>query len=204
MESNFELFFKRALVILSTMGVDAENVLANQYELILEADLKTVEDRVVFQAIGSRGSREFITEVKLMPQDIFVCNEWGLFLLNTDGERDVKFEEHTFPDRQYFDTRTAVEAEIFYNADLSLVVNNFIAVRGVRTDKFKVYKGVHSRRNCGMSGLIDIEDGYLWLDGSKNVYFDLDLPRKIDLKDSTLRLRLRLGGILFHNASIIT
>jgi hypothetical protein len=204
MESKFELFKKRASGIVFAMGADPRNVSASQYQLILEADLKMGMDRVMFPAIGWRGSREFITEVRLMQQDMFVCNKWGLFLLNTDGRSDVKFEEHTYPDPQYFDKESRDEAEIFYNADLSFVVNNFIEVPAVRTDRFKVYVDVKTRRNIGIYDMVEMEDHYLVLIGSKNVYFNLDLPRKLNLNGSTMRLRLRLDGLLFQGANIIT
>lgn len=155
---------------------------------------------VIFPAIGYRGARKFITEIRLEQQDMFVCNEWGLFLLNTDGDNDIKFEEHTWPDPVYFDEEQAKEAGIFYNADLSFVVNNLIALPGVRTDKFRKYVSVIERRELGVSGLEEISGGTLLLSGSKNVYFKLDLPRKTDWKDSEMRIRLRLRGILFRNA----
>lgn len=193
---------KKAVDILSMAGFDVQNNYASQYELILEANLRTRQDRVVFRAIED--NFQFITEIRLHMQDIFICDEWGLFLLNTDGKDDIKFEEHTFPDPQYFDKEWAEEAGIFYNADLSFVVNNAIVLPGLRTDRFKDYRTCIERRIYNLSGLLEIEDGCLVLNGSKNIYFNLDLPRETDLKDSTFRLRLRLKGLLFRNASMIT
>ena len=204
MDSKFELFRQRAFKILSVSGFDVQNILVNQYELILEAELKNVFDRVTFNAIRYRGGREFITEVRLQQQDAFICNEWGLFLLNTDGLTDIKFEEHTYPDREYFDKESAEEADIFYNADLSFIVNNLIVHPGMRTDKFKRFVSVDDRKELRISGLVEMEDNYLVLTGSKDIYFNLDLPRKTDWKDSTVRLRLRLNGLLCRNACIIT
>jgi hypothetical protein len=204
MDSKFELFRQRAFKILSAAGFDVQNTWVSQYELILEAELKNVFDRVAFTAIGYRGAREFITEIRLQQQDVFICNEWGLFLLNTDAPSDIKFEEHTYPDREYFDKESAEEADIFYNADLSFVVNNLVVHPGVRTDKFKRFISVDDRKELGISGLVEMEDNYLILTGSKNIYFNLDLPRKTDWKDSTMRLRLRLRGLLCMNACIIT
>ncbi len=205
MDRKFEQFRQRAFKILAAAGgLNLENIWASQYELILEAELKDVFDRVTFNAIGYRGAREFITEVRLQQQDAFICNEWGLFLLNTDGLTDIKFEEHTYPDREYFDKESAEEADIFYNADLSFIVNNLIVHPGMRTDKFKRFVSVDDRKEFGISGLVEMEDNYLVLTGSKNIYFNLDLPRKTDWKDSTVRLRLRLKGLLCRNVCIIT
>jgi hypothetical protein len=188
METKFELFRKE------------------QYELILEAGLGELfdHDRISFPAIKWHGLEQFITEIRLAQQDIFICNKWGLFLLNTAGKEDVKFEEHTYPDRNYFDKQSASEAEIFYNANLSFIVNNAIVVPELRTDKFRMYRSVEERRGYGLSGLVEIQGGYLLLEGSKNVYFNLQLPRKTCWKYSSIRLRLRLRGILFRNATIIT
>lgn len=202
MNSRFEQFRQRPFEI--GPGYDPQNIWASQYELILEAELKNVFDRITFRAIGYPGAREFITEVRLQPQDAFICNEWGLFLLNTDGPTDIKFEEHTYGDREYFDKESAEEADIFYNADLFFIVNNLIVHPGVRTDKFKRFVGINDRKKYGMSGLVEIEDDYLMLSGWKNIQFNLDLPRKTDWKDSTIRLRLRLKGLLCRNACIIT
>lgn len=204
MDSKFELFRQRAFKILSAAGFDVKNILVSQYDLILEAELKNVFDRVTFNAIGGRSAREFITEIRLQQQDVFICNEWGLFLLDTDAPSDIKFEEHTYPDREYFDKKLAEEADIFYNADLSFIVNSLIVPPGVRTDKFKRFISVDDRKELGISGLVEMEDNYLILTGTKNIYFNLDLPRKTDWKDSTIRLRLRLRGLLFRNMSIIT
>lgn len=204
MDSKFELFVQRTYKILMAAGFDPQNILASQYELILEAELKNVFDRVTFKANGNRGAGEFITEVRLQWQDAFVCNEWGLFLLNTDSLMDIKFQEHTYPDRRFFTKESAEEADIFYNADLSFIVNNVIVHPGVRTDKFRKFAPVETRKELGISGLVEMEDNYLMLTGSKNIYFNLDLPRKTDWKDSTIRLRLRLKGLLCRNATIIT
>lgn len=204
MDSKFELLRERAFEILLVAGFDPQNIWVNRYELILEAELKNVFDRVTFNAIGYRGAREFITEQRLQQQDAFICNEWGLFLLNTDSLTDMKFQEHTYPDRKYFNKESAEEANIFYNGNLSFIVNNLVEHQGVRTDKFKIIISVADRQKYGMSGIMEMEDNYLILTGSKNIYFNLDLPRKTDWKDSTIRLRLRLSGLLCKNACIIT
>jgi hypothetical protein len=148
--------------------------------------------------------KDFITEVRLMNQDIFVCHEWGLFLLNTYGESDIEFKQHTFPDRKYFTKEMAAEAEIFYNADLSFVVNNLIVLPGVRTDRFRQYRSAIEWAGIGMLALQEVPDNGLLLLGHKNLYFRLDLPRKTNWESSETRLRLRLSGILFKNAGIIT
>jgi hypothetical protein len=203
-KSKFELLRDTALEVLGWSGFDVRHLPVCQYELILESEFREGDDMIRFSATGEE---EFITEIRLWRQDVFVCNEWGLFLLNTDGKSDAGFEEHTYPDREYFSDETADEAGIFYHANLSFVVNNLITISGVRTDRFKKYISVYQRRNDGVSGLREIEGGCLVLTGSKNIYFNLDLPRKIHFEDSemrTMRLRLRLGGVLVRNACIVT
>jgi hypothetical protein len=206
MKSKFELFRKRAFGILEMHGFSVwdGDLSAVQYELILEAELKEVVDQVVFWVNLYAGGKQFITEIRLDHRDTFIANEWGLFLLNTDGSDDVTFEEHTFEDMAYFSKEEAEEAGIFYNADLSLIINNLIVLPGVRTDRFRKYQRVQDRRELGESGLQEIEGTLLLLTGSKNVFFKLDLPRKTNWKDSGTRLRLRLGGLLFRNSTIIT
>jgi hypothetical protein len=206
MTSKFELFVKKYCDLLMQNGVDVVNNPPCQYELILEAGLSEVVGQVIFRANGAWPDGVFITEIRLQPQDIFVCNEWGLFLLDTNGGSDVGFWEHTFPDPKYFDVERVREMGIFYNANLSLWVSNRVVLPGVRTDKFRRYMGDEQRRNSGMSGLVEVgeDNSALLMPGSKNIYFRLDLPRETDFKGSTIRLRLRLRGLLFMNAGIIT
>lgn len=209
MESKFELFRKKAFDLLLQSGISPENIDACNYELILEAGLDGVTDRVLFKVLnfGYRHPDAFITEIRLNMQDIFIFNEWGLFLLNTDGPMDIKFEEHTYPDINFFREKDAAELNIFYNADLSLIINNRIVWPKIRTDIFKQYLSTVDRRNYGATELQEIpkdSGSIIILVGSKNIYFNLDLPRKTKWTDSPLRLRLRLRGLLFRNASIIT
>ena len=204
MKSKFEVFRERAFRILTENGFDLSGISSCQYELILEAAVDGIVDRVVFWANDWWGSDNFITEIRLRPQDAFICNRMGLFLLNTDGPSDIKFEEHTFPDRKYFSEEVADEANIFYNGKLSFVVNNFIVQEAEATDIFKSSISVTDRRNFRVQELSEIDGDYLILSGSKNIYFSLDLPRKTNWKGSTMRLRLRLGGLLWRNATIIT
>src|SRR5271165_6918994 len=100
MQSKFELFTEKAFEILQGAGIDIRYITACPYELILESDLISVVDRIIFQATRYHGVHEFITEITLHPQDVFLANEWGLFLLNTDSPSDLRFEEHTFPDER--------------------------------------------------------------------------------------------------------
>lgn len=204
MKSNFELFKKRSLELLSMSGINPMNVSGCWYELILEAGLDGRVDRVSFPVIHWAGQAQFITEIRLHQTDTFICNEWGLFLLNAHGEMDVSFEEHTFPDENYFTDVNVDELNIFYNADLSLIINNLVVFPGVRTDVFKNYMPVVCRRDSTDSGLKEVPDGYMILVGSKNIYFNLDMPRKTNWKDASLRLRLRLRGLLFRNSTILT
>jgi hypothetical protein len=206
MTSKFELFREKAVKMMQqTTGLNMADILVNQYELVLESDLKGVFDRVAFTVNGGfRGAERFMTETRLNLQDAFICNEWGLFLLDTGGDEDINFEEHSYPDTMYFNGDEADRAEIFYKGHLSLVVNNLILTPGSRTEKCRVSMSVEDRRSSGFSVMQDVEDGYWILSGSKNIYFNLTLPKKTDWKDSTIRLRLRLSGLLFRNATIIT
>lgn len=198
MESKFEQFKQKAFSILrSAHNIDPQMVDAHQYDLILESTLKEESDRVMFM-VNRYGTPSFITEVKLHTQDVFMFNEWGLFLLNTRSEMDMSFEEHTYVDPNYFKPNDS-KAEVFYHSNLSLVVNNLIVTPGVRTDVFKKYIQVEDRRNRSESGLLEFVDGIGALVGSKNVHFNLDLPRKTSLDGSQIRVRLRLRGLLFRN-----
>jgi len=178
---------------------------ATPYELLLEADISRVVNRIVFRANGDR-MNEFITEIRLPSEDVFIFDRWGLYLLNTEGADDINFREHTFPDADYFKENELGEAEIFYKSQLSLVINNQIILPGICTDHFRSIEGADDRSmnthsDCGM---IDLDLAVMVvLMGSKKTVFNLDLPRKPNLATSQTRLRLRLSGILIRNAVVI-
>jgi hypothetical protein len=204
MESRFETLMGRTIRILTMAGINPAHVTCSQYDIILEADLKMVQDRVVFRAIGFGVANGFITEIKLNQRDSFVFDEWGLFLLNTDGPEDVKFGEHTFADPLYFEKEERVESGVFYNSNLTMWVNNELVIPDVRTDVFRYYETVKERGRMGISGLIGLKIPMLMI-GSKNVNFNLDLPRKTTgWVNSETRLRLRLRGILLMNTTVLT
>jgi hypothetical protein len=203
MESKFELFEKKAFAMMRRW-CDVKNVKCCRYELILESGLG---ENLVGLWFWACGEGYYITEIRLRPWDVFVCGEWGLYLLNTDGPVDTKFREHTFPDRNYFDKQTADEATVFYNGNLKYIINNEIILTGVRTDIFRRDMSVDSRRELEMAGaqtLVDVPGDPLVLWGHKNTSFLLDLPRKSNLEGSQMRVRLRLRGLLFMNATIVT
>jgi hypothetical protein len=199
METKFELLVKRARKVIEQAGMDMAHGDCMPYELILEAGIMQVADRIRFNVLIFGLADHFITEIRLHLQDIFICNEWGLFLLNTDGRLDIGFEEHTFVDPKYFDATNRAQLEILYNANLRFVVNNQIVLQDIRTDIFKRYKPVTERRNDCESGLLEMEQ-LLIMPGTRNIYFDLDLPRKADFFESGIRVRLRLGGLLLRNS----
>jgi hypothetical protein len=202
MNSNYELSLGRVMKYLTMYGIDPMEVEVSQYQLILEAGLcNIVGDRLAFYP--GRGPSQFITETRLHQQDSFFCDEWGLFLLNTDGPEDVKFEEHTFVDQDYFEKKDVGELGIFYNADLRLIINNVIVLPEVRTDIFKDYKGIVNRRGERGTGLREVPSKFFMLTGTKNLSFWLDLPRTSNWNNSTIRMRLRLGGFLLRNIKVI-
>jgi hypothetical protein len=205
MHNEHKLFVKKALRIMEQNGFEKICLRAWPYELILEVSLNHVTDRAVFIANRGAGRGTFITEIRLDPLDVFICNRWGLFLLDSNGPDDVAFEEHTYVDDAYFKNDEASELEIFYKGDLRFVVNNAIITPGIRTDRFKRYQHVYERRKDGESGLqyLPAETCYTMM-GIKNISFMLDLPRKANFKRSNVRWRLRLEGLLFQNANIIT
>ena len=178
---------------------------ASFYELILEAEVQEGMDRVTFFANLNAGQKTFITEIRLHPQDVFVCYRWGFFLLNSGGLGDVAFKEHTYVDNAYFTDDDKIEMEIFYQSDMRFVVNHAVVTQGIRMDKFERFEHVYNRVNSGNDGLQDVPGGECFvLMGTKNLHFFMDLPRKTRLKSSGRRLRLRLAGLLFKNANIIS
>jgi hypothetical protein len=185
--------------LLASGYTDSNGLDCFPYELILEIGVRDVADRGIFKALMFP-EPDYPTEIRLHLQDVFLFDQWGLYLLDASDRNDMTFTEHTFPDPTYF-TRGEEELSIFYNGNLSLSVNNFLVRTDVRTDRFRMFETERQRRRWGLSGLVDTEE-VIVLMGWKNNYFMLDLPRKRESVWSTTRLRLRLKGILFRNITI--
>jgi hypothetical protein len=197
--NRYDLLRKKAISVVLASGISSfGSTDIIPYELILESALsELVGDRVTFRVLSSLEATSR-TELRLHYSDVFVFNQWGLYMLNTSGLYDMGFREHTFPDGMYFSPQEAEEGNIFYNGNLSLAVNNFIVMSNVRTDRFRVFESERERRRQGISAVCDYEQVVL-LVGSKNNVFILDLPRKTNWMGSTSRLRLRLNGALLRN-----
>jgi len=207
-KTRYEILLDKAReVIIDTIGWIGirPEVSSTPYELILESSMSEVlGTRLVFRVSAGWAREGYITEMWLQPQDVFVFDRWGLFLLNTDDQSDITFLQHTFPDADYFEEDILGEAEIFYKSQLSLVMNNEIILPGFCTDRFRSMTGARER-SMDMdsdSGLIDVGTALL-LVGSRNMRFNLDLPREARFVQSGRRLRLRLNGILIRNAVVI-
>lgn len=191
-----------ARVSLSEQGVDLNNTLVTQSEIILEAGLDNVSNKLYFFAdLGSGPGYGFIPEVKLHYEDVFIFDRMGLFLLDTKSLDDIRFKQHTFADPRYF----SEEAEIFYNSDLRLYVNNVLTIPGIRTDIF--------RRGVEWELFSDVIDSYYYLNirdleqpvclnGHQNNLFTIDFPRKSQWVNDPARVRLRLNGLLIRNITI--
>jgi hypothetical protein len=183
-------------------GMDSNNTMATQYEIILEAGLDNVRDKLIFYPnMGQGPGFGFISEVKLHQEDMFVFDRVGLFLLDTQNLHDIRFKQHAFADPRYF----SEEAEIFYNSDLKLRVNDMIIIPGIRTDIFRrgvrweLFSDVIDR--YGDFNMRDFEQP-VCLYGHHNSFFIIDFPRKSEWVSNPARVRLRLNGLLIRNITI--
>ena len=200
-ESRFDRLLRKTTELFAASGIDTFYASSSPYDLILESGLDFVVDEVLFPVMHHKGDR-FITEIGLHQEDVFVFDQWGLYLLNTEGHYDTQFTEHTFPDSKFFNDKESSEAGIFYNAKMSLVVNNMIVLTDISTDIFRMDIRDTEKEIHGLSDFRYL-DMQILLVGIKNIYFKLDLPGKIDWKESGTRLRLRLRGLLVRNATIV-
>lgn len=199
-ESRFDRLFRKTRELCTESGIDTFYASASQYDLILESGLHFAVGEVLFPVMHHKEDR-YMTEIRLHKEDIFVFDQWGLYLLNAEGPYDTQFTEHTFPDSKFFNDRESSEAGIFYNAKMSLVINNMVVLTDISTDIFRMdirdtEKEIHE--------LSDFRylDMPIMLQGNRNIYFRLDFPRKTNWTESGTRLRLRLRGLLVRNATI--
>lgn len=184
------------------MDVDYSLMMHGQYDLILEAELSSVSDRIVFIVNGTKCYKNFITEVRLPQNDVFVFDQWSLYLLNTKGSEDVGFDEYMYPDQRAFPESEQEDGRIFYKSLLSLYINNALMFPPRVTDVFENELPKKYFQFPGRCLFTDV-GRVIFLIGTKNIVFHLDLPRKIKWPESTTRIRLRLRGLLFMNASIV-
>jgi hypothetical protein len=202
-ESRFDRLIRVTKQVLLHGGVDTSGAMFSQYDIVMEADLALAKGAILFNVVGDNsGWPRFITEIPLHKKDIFVFDQWGLYLLNTEEASDTSFTEHTFPDGRSFEEEEAAEGGIFYNSKLSLVINNFIVLTDISTDIFRMDMRDNDKKIHGISDMRYLEMPIL-LVGTKSIYFRLNLPRKTDWTGSTTRLRLRLRGLLVRNALVI-
>src|ERR1700733_9726149 len=175
-KSRFDILAEKATEILYSAGwEDRLTGTFNPYELILECELSDVSNKVVLGVIEGKSWPQYMTEIKLGQKEIFVFDRWGLYLLNTTSYVDVAFDEHTFPDDHHFSPSESIEGEEFYKSKLKLIVNNQIVMPDVGTDRFRSAFTAEDRSLSAPSGLIGMET-VAFLDGSKNIRFELDLP----------------------------
>ena len=201
-ENSLEWLMQRTLKMLDQQGYSVFDALVSQCDLIMESGLDFVVDKVLFPAIDDTHQGKYPTEIRLHGQDIFVFDQWGLYLLNTKERGDMDFREHTFPDGGYLGKREAEEGGVFFNAKLSMVMNDLVAITDVSTDIFRMDIEEYDRKAIGLSKFQSLQIPVIMF-GEKNIYFKLDLPRKISWTFSNTRLRLRLRGLLVRNARCI-
>jgi hypothetical protein len=202
-ENRFDRLFRKTCQLLRECDINTFDATLSQYDIILESDLALAKEAILFNVVGDNsGWPRFITEIPLHKKDIFVFDQWGLYLLNTEEASDTSFTEHTFPDGRSFEEEEAAEGGIFYNSKLSLVINNFIQLTDISTDIFRMDMRDNDKAIHGISDMRYLEMPII-LVGTKSIYFRLALPRKTDWTGSTTRLRLRLRGLLARNAVVI-
>jgi hypothetical protein len=120
-------------------------------------------------------------------------------MLDRKDSWNYSYGEHTFPDRCFFTPWEVEEGNVLYHGNLSLSVNNYLALKDVRADRFRMDESEVERRRRGLSdGMCDMPEMGV-LSGSKNNRFILDLPRKSYWGGGFTMLRLRLKGVLFQS-----
>lgn len=202
-ESRFGQLCASTRHALLSAGCDLQSAIISPYDIILESRLNYASNHFRFKVVDFMGAYRHITEITLHPEDIFVFDQWGLYLLNTKGDLDTEFRELTFPDVYFFKDDEVDAGGVIYNSKLSMVVNNEVVVTNVPTDIFFSSMTEQERDVHELSSFRYVEMPVL-LDGHKNIFFCMDLPKGIDLRESTMRVRLRLRGLLVRNARPIT
>ena len=125
---NSRFVFENASGMLADAGLNIQDSVLTQSDLILEQQLSTTLQAYQFPVLnntnGPSGSA-FNTEVRLNQQDSFVASAWGAFLLKAASPTDATFIVHTYPNPLTF-TGAGVSAalETIYNSYCKITANN--------------------------------------------------------------------------------
>lgn len=222
---NARFVFENASAIMAKAGIDIDQAILTQSDLVLEQQLAANLTQYTFPVLsndnGPSGTR-FNTEIRLNQQDSFVMSSWGVFLLKCATVVDATMIAHTYPSPAVFSGGgVAAALETIYNSYCRISVNNQVILPVWHLSRHRsvpqsqqvaaaagVYPGIaQDQIDLSSDGFYPVEPNILFV-GSKGYRIEVNLPAALAAVDGSGtpsdRLRLQPRGVLAQNSTIIT
>lgn len=222
---NSRLVFENASLMLADAGLNIQDSVLTQSDLILEQQLATGLTQYQFPVLNNQNGPSntlFNTEIRLNQQDSFVASAWGAFLLKAATPVDATMIAHTYPSPAVFSGGgVAAALETIYNSYCKITVNNQVILPVWHLSRHRsvpqsqqvaaaagVYPGIaQDQIDLSSDGFYPMEPNVVFI-GSKNYVIQVILPAALAAVDGTGtpsdRLRLHYRGVLAQNSTIIT
>jgi hypothetical protein len=222
---NSRFVFENASGMLADAGLDIQNSVLTQSDLILEQQLSTTLTQYQFPVLNNQNGPSgtlFNTEIRLNQQDSFVASAWGAFLLKAASPIDATFIVHTYPNPVTFSgAGVAAALETIYNSYCKITANNQVILPVWSLSRHRsvpqsqaiaadagVYPGIaYDQIDLSSDGFYPMEPNIVFI-GSKNYVIQVILPTALAAVDTagttSDRLRLHYRGVLAQNSTIIT
>jgi hypothetical protein len=222
---NSRFVFENAAAIMTSAGLNLQDAVLTQSDLVLEQQLSTTLTTYTFPVLNNVTTPSgtlFNTEIRLNQQDSFVAASWGAFLLKAATPTDTTFIVHTYPNPVTFSgAGVAAALETIYNSFCKISVNNQVILPVWHMSRHRtvpqsqavagdagVYPGIaYDQIDLSSDGFHPLEPNILFI-GSKGYVIEVKLPAALGAVDGagtpSDRLRIHYRGVLGQNTTIIT
>lgn len=210
------LAFEKAKNAIQAAGFSLNQAVLSQSFLRSELTLSTTKTLYQFPILvndNSQGTPPSTANL-LALQDAFYCSSIGIFFAKPSSSTDTTFQLVTYPNASIFSTaNTASSLYSFYNASLSLTVNNRQIVPSY--DVYRHYSvpqqqttanadyttsaiNYKDQQSGADSGFYPVEPGWVMV-GSKQNVLQINLPAALTAVESNSRVVIIMRGHLGQN-----
>jgi hypothetical protein len=208
--------YEKAKQGIQKAGFTTQQAVLSQGFLRLEVALNTAKTYYQFSVLQNDTTNTATnTEVRLQLQDAFYCSALCLAFAKPGGTADTTFQLCTYPNASVFSSAAATSLFTWYNASLSLTVNNKQIVPNYplyahydvpqqqttsNADYTASTISYKDQQKGSLSGVCPIEPGWVFV-GSKNNQLSVQLPTAMATVDANSRAVLIMYGHLAQNVT---
>lgn len=210
------LAFEKAKNAIQSAGFSLSQAVLSQSFLRTELTLSTSKTLYQFPILVNDNSQGSPTNTSnlLALQDAFYCSSIGIFFAKPSSSTDTTFQLVTYPNASIFSTaNTASSLYSFYNASLSLTVNNRQIVPSY--DVYRHYSvpqqqtttnadyttsaiNYKDQQSGADSAFYPVEPGWVMV-GSKQNILQINLPAALTAVETNSRVVIIMRGHLGQN-----